>query len=172
MAKNDIMPWRSALGGHFKIERHRLTAAQTFEEGECVLLAAAGTITIAADAGDAATPTSLYGLAAEPAEGMATDAAGTTNPTNALRGIHPFDDISTEFITDNYSDAGAAFGDAAPDMANIGDTCGIALIGGIWGVELVSDNENFLIIDVLDSDKSTPTTGTDGTWVVFRRIMA
>ena len=172
MAAHDIMPFRSAHGGTIKVESHHLTAAQTFHVGEGVALDATGTISLAADDADVTAPTALYGIAAENAEGMASNAAGTTNATNAVRGVWPFDDCAQEWITKNYSDGGAAFGDAAPDLANVGDTVGYAVIATVHGVQLVGTNEDWIITQVLDANKtSVGTSGGTGVWVVFKRIM-
>lgn len=181
MAARDIMPWRTPQGGTEKVETYHLQADETFHEGEVVRLDdASGLLEIAAHDPDVSNHTSAatagaVGIAAEPAEGMATDADGTTNPAFADRGVWIFTSTQ-EFITANYTDdedSNPFTNDATHAM--VGDEVGLVLntSGAVnqWGISENADttHSQFRITAVLDADRQPIRDAvTEATYVVFR----
>jgi hypothetical protein len=184
MAARDIMPWRSAGGGPgstVKVETYHLHPNQTFGEGEVVVLTEAnGQLAEAAHNPDVGNHTDAanagaIGISAEPAAGMASDAAGTTNAEWSDRGVWIFT-TDQEWITRNYTDdedGNAWTRDAI--HADIGDEVGLCLntsgAANEWGISENADttHKQFRITDVLDANKqSIKDATTEATWVVFR----
>lgn len=175
MAARDIMPWRAPLGGTTKVETYHLLADEVFVEGEVVHLdTGTGQLEEAADDPDITIHIDggAVGVAAEPAQGMATDAAGTTNPDFADRGVWIFT-LDQEFVTPNFSVADAAFDDALFAHVRIGQAVGLMRLAGPpiqWGVSLGAGNLQFRVTDILDANMQTiRDLTTDATYVVFRR---
>lgn len=176
MAARDIMPWIAA-GEQHPIPMHfPLAAAQTFNEGDVVRVQAAGTlIESATDPADA----DIIGIAAERGD--------TTNADNLGQYRTPFgqfvdgdvavanDPIAVwmpsptrRWRTRNFTVAGAAFGDVAPVATDIGDELGLALIGGVWGLDQAAANNICRVSDVLDRlGISITLSGGAGVEVVF-----
>ena len=115
MAARDIMPWRSAGGGPgstVKAATYHLHPARTYLQGEVLVLTDAnGQLALAGhdpdvsnhtDAGGAGVAGAV-GVAAQPAEGLATDGAGTTNAEWEPRTVWIFVP-EQEWITPNYTD--------------------------------------------------------------------
>ena len=176
MAARDIWPIRSAgggPGGTVKVETYHLYTDQTFHEGEIVALGAAtGQLVLAAhdpDVSDHTDAAGAVGIAAEPAEGMAADAAGVTNPAYANRGVWIFTS-EQEWITPNYStDDGQAWSAVAPLHANIGDPVGLSIIATVHGISSGTGFTQFRVTDILDANMNPiRDQATVGTYTVFR----
>lgn len=162
MAKNDIRVWRPVELG---TTAYPLTTGQTFEEGEVVTVAAAGTLS---EAGD--DPTVVAGISMASSQGKTATGANGARPNGTL--VQIYKPVSGQlFITDNFATDGAGT-DTAPDLTNVGDTAGFTLASGVWSVDTGTVNHHVEIVAVLDSnrqplgDTTVRTTGT-GTSVVF-----
>ena len=184
MSARDIMPWRSAGGGPgstVKVETYHLLENETYGEGEVVVLTdGGGLLTEAATNPDVgnhtdAAVTGAVGISAEPAAGMASDSAGTTNAQWSDRGVWIFTS-DQEFITRNYTDGvyNAAWTRDAIH-SDVGDEVGLLLnaSSGVneWGISENADttHQQFRITDVLDADRQSIRDATTvATWVVFR----
>ena len=184
MAARDIMPWRSAGGGPgstVKVETYHLHPNRTYLLGEVLVLTEAnGQLALAAHNPDVgnhtdAAVTGAIGIAAEPAQGMATDASGTTNAEWAPRGVWIFTS-DQEWVTRYYTDD-VVTNDFTHDAvhAHIGDEVGLCLntFGAVdhWGISNNGDttHQQFRITDVLDAEKQRIADATtEATWVVFR----
>lgn len=179
MAARDIMPWRAPLGGTTKVETYHLLAAQTFLEGEVVRLdSGTGQLEEAATNPDLTVHIDggTVGVACDPAEGMATDAAGTTNAAFARRGAWIFT-MDQEFITPNFSVAGTAFNDADFLHIRTGQAVGLLRVAGPpiqWGIALATvTNLQFRVTSIMDARRQEILDlTTDATWVAFRRETA
>ncbi|MCP4113854.1 MAG: hypothetical protein GY737_00335 [Desulfobacteraceae bacterium] len=180
MAKFDIMPFKSPLGGTYETRVGGMTASETFELGEPVMLVNAGTLTEPIDDG---TPWPIAEADSGGEIGIACFGPGhnsNTNPkTNAA--FASDDEIAywpanqgTIFITKNfYSDATTA---ASPALTDIGESYEItsATVATVenWGVVQAAATEGTdvqaIILDVLDTNKSPiRDTGKTGVYVIF-----
>ena len=174
------MPWRSPQGGTTVVQPYSLLADEDFLEGEVVRLdTATGQLEEAADDPDINLHLDggAVGVAAEPAEGMASDADGTTNPGGARRGVWQFT-YDQEFITPNYNADGTAstlYDTTACTLAQVGETVGLMLNTNVanpgWGISLVCTNEQFRITGILDANRQPIMTlaAADTAFVTFRR---
>jgi hypothetical protein len=180
MAARDIMPWRSPLGGTTVVQTYALLNNETFDEGEVVRIdSGTGQLEEAANNPDITidVDTGAVGVAAEPAEGMAMDAAGDTNPGGAMRGVWQFT-TDQEFITPNYAildDAAVLYDVTACILTHVGTSVGLMLNTNVgnpgWGITSVATNEQFRITGILDARKQPIRTLAAATtaFVTFRR---
>lgn len=171
MAAYDIMPFRSSHGGHIGVETYQLAPSQTFNQGEPVLVDANGQLAIAADMPDPDLPTSVVGIAAEPAQGMATSATGVTNATDSPRSVFQLH-RDNEFITKNFGTTANSF-TGTMDQTNIGDIVNIEVNASVWGINSAGGgtNRDFVVTQVLDANKNPVTGSATGTYVVFRKLV-
>ena len=184
MAARDIMPWRSAGGGPgstVKVETYPLHPARTYHEGEVLVLTEAqGQLAVAlinpdvsnhTDAG-AAGVAGAIGIAAEPAQGMASSGTGATNPEWQDRGVWIFTS-DQEFVTQNYTDevVANAWSNSALH-AVVGDECGLAVrADATWGISVNGEVtvQQFRITQVLNAARQPiKDAATVATFVVFR----
>ena len=180
MAARDIMPWRAPLGGTTVVGTHYLLDGETFHEGEVVHIdTGTGQLEIAADDPDINIDidTGAIGVAAEPAEGMATDAAGDTNPGGAPRSVWLFTH-DQEWITPNYAilgDESVLYDVTACILTHVGTTVGLMLNTNVgnpgWGITSVATNAQFRITGILDANRQPIRTLAAATtaFVTFRR---
>jgi hypothetical protein len=194
MARFNIMPFISPLGGTYETRWAPVTAAQTFDIGEPVGLVAAGTLSGAPEdtseivlADFAATGTSqpIWGIAAS-GPGTASSTADPSARVNtnwrtgaayATAAAIPFwpADQGNLFIARLASDTGAAY--VAPAVTDIGETyrivygtAGTPDVG--WCVEqtaaTVGTDCLALVTDVLDTNRISLIHNPNGTgvWVV------
>jgi len=178
MGLNDIRPYKQGLSSP-AMESYPLAAAGNFVAGNPVRLSLAGFLIECADA-----PTADNILGISQASGdidgsilAATIFPNITYPTTGADGFPNTGDMIPVAIpksetlwvvnADRFSVAGAAFGDVVPTVAHVGQACGIALIAGNFGVELVGVLIG-RVHDVLNADgKSVGSEGGTGVAVVF-----
>ena len=157
MAANDIRVYSGPGGPHARIQHVRRNASETFLRGEPVAINADGELTESAD--DPLAP-DLFGIAQEPKSASTlnwrTNAAYTTGDMTPV--VVP--DLTTYFVTDNYSSGGSAFDDVVPSAANVGDEAGLTVLSGVWGIDISATNNTCRIIDVLNGQgRSVQETG-------------
>lgn len=175
------MPFAGPHGPHAGVKWYPLTAGAVFQEGEPCLLLDAGTVD------DVATPVTsnddIVGFAA--GTGDTTDATGLGSfrvngfgqftpgtgaaATNDWIPVYAADNTS-EYITANFTEAGAAFGDVAPAQAHLNRDVGLIEIGDDWGINVAGAAPTFVarITRVLDADGVDVTlSGAAGVFVVF-----
>jgi hypothetical protein len=96
-----------------------------------------------------------------------TDAVMVENATIPVIVARP----GVQFITSNFSNAGSAFGDAAPAVADLGEEVGLSLIGADWGIDQASAVDTCRLLDVLDANfESVQDSGGTGVYVVFEMV--
>ena len=147
-----------------------LAAGQTFENGEIVVVGAAGTL---AEAGD--DPAVVAGISIGSSQGLVANASPINLSTIATGTLIPFyKPVSGQlFKTDNFATDGAGTA-ATPAVTTIGDTAGFTLAGApaAWSLDTGAANAHVEVVDVLDSrghsvgDTTIRTAGT-GVTVVF-----
>ena len=156
MSARDIMPWNSAHGGTYRTTRGFMQASETFFVGEPVTIDAGGEI---AQCATEPTQGSVFGIAAI---GPGSD-GNITNPRTGTTTWSEGESIPVwvpepgmQWITSNYTQ-GTAFDDVPPTIAVIGDAAGLALIGGVWGIDQTptANDATCRIIDILDDMKNT-----------------
>lgn len=181
MAARDIMPWKSPLGGSYEVRYAGMTAAQTFDVGEPVVVVTAGTVTEATAAGWVVTDFTTAGSSAMQG-GIACNGpgAGNINPdtgiayaTNDKIAFWPLNQ-GILFITDNFyaTGASAAGGATTPLVTDIGESYELSSDGTVWVVEQTAaapgTDVQARIVDVLDTNKAPiRITGQTGVYVVF-----
>ncbi len=163
MAKNDI-EFHLATGHGPVRTGYPLAASATFEQGDVLAIAAAGTVD---EAGD--DPVTVAGIAAV----QSTDSDGTSLATGTMVPINRGSDDElyrcNQFATDG---AGTT---VVPTQANaIGALAGFTTTGGVWFVDTGTANLHVRIDDVLDSAGNS-VTGNNvdvgaGATVVFRFV--
>ena len=160
MAKNDIRPSRPSSGGTQHITAYPLTTGQTFEEGEVVVVAAAGTLSEAAD-----DPATVAGISAGGSQGRNT-AGGLSVSTRPDGTMIPIYTATDEQVFETYNLATDGAGTlVTPTLAHVGDNAGFTLNGGQWSVDTGAGNEHVEIIEVLDvngaplGDQNSRTVG-------------
>jgi hypothetical protein len=168
MAKNDIRPFRSPLGGSTGLSAYPLAASQTFEDGEPVV-ASSGAL---AEAGD--DPSEILGIAAASSQGKTANGADGVRPTGTLIQVVTGENNQL-FISDMFATDGAGTA-AVPTQANaVGVQGGLTLTGGNWYVDTGAANAILEIESVLDADgfmlgdPAVPQVGA-GVSVVFRLL--
>lgn len=165
MAKNDIRPFRAASGGTNTLSAFPLAASQTFEEGEPVVVQAAGTL-----AECATNPGTVAGISAGSSQGKTSTGDDGTRPTGTMIQVYSPTDEQL-FVTQNFATDGSGTA-ATPDQTHVGDLAGFTLTGGDWYVDTGASNDHVEIVAVLDGngqpvgDSTVRTAGT-GVSVVF-----
>ncbi len=171
MSRHDIMPFRSALGGHTQLATGVIDATEDYEEGDVVVLNG----TDIEEAADEPAVETVW-IATQPSQGVAnyTTAAGTiaaANTAGITVGMYPFVQHD-EYITENFaSDDDTSFTDT-PDEDDVGTVASLRTDGTLWGVcnHASSSNLDFVITRVLDVEgRDVSRSGETGTQVVFRR---
>ena len=182
MAKFDIMPFNSVLGGTYGVSWNQMTTGEVFETGEPVMVVTAGTLTEPTDNGAEVTVAQFQnGLGGIAAIGPG---AGNINPATGIA-FAALDDIAywpfgqgNQFITRNYFNDGATAA-VVPDQTDVGmhfqmvysATVGFSGDAGwglnetaaLSGVDLVC-----LVTEVLDAEKAPiRITGNTGVYLVF-----
>lgn len=183
MAKFDIMPHISPLGGTYEVRWGTMTASEVFDTGEPVMVVDAGTITEPTDnaaqwtvAQFTATGTTAFngGIAATgPGASNIDPATGAEYATGADVAYWPLNQ-GTLFITSNFFAAGAGSA-VAPAQTDVGEIYQITYgttdpIG--WGVEqtagVVGTDVVAKVAEVLDSlYRPIRLSGQTGVHVVF-----
>lgn len=161
MAKGDIRPFRSTLGGTDNILGLPQSSTATFSEGEPVRLNASGQLIECTD-----DPPYCAGIAAAPALTSATMGVSGTF-TAPVVGTLP----SQQFVCFNFATDGAGTA-ATPTLANaVGRRAGFTLASTTWSVDTGCANLFVTIDGVVDSVGrliNNPTTGAGtGFGVVF-----
>jgi hypothetical protein len=172
MARQDIMPADSPIGGHCRVLEFPLNASETFVEGEPVSVNADGEVTESADNPAAADIMGIAATGGDTTAGTGTIdfATGNIITTGAMVKVF-IPDQNTIFRTRNFTVAGVAFGDTAPAASNIGDEVGLTVIGGSWGLDVAGGTNTCRVIDVLDADgNSVMRSGATGVEVHFQII--
>jgi hypothetical protein len=178
MGFNDIRPYKY---GHNRpaLESYPLAAAGNFVVGNPVRLNAAGFLV---ECADAPVADNILGIAqaSGDVDGSILAAGIFPNITYPTTGSDRFPntgdmvpvaipDSDTLFIVnaDRFSEAGAAFGDVVPTAAHAGQACGIALIGGNFGIELAGVLIG-RVHEVLNANgRSVGSEGGTGVAVIF-----
>lgn len=178
MAARDIMPWRSVLGGTYRVKWAPMTASEVFETGEPVGVVAAGTLTEPVGATTSVVvgdfENGLGGIAViGPGAGNINPATGDAFATGDDVAYWPFGD-GNEFITDNAFATGDTTTAHVPVQADVGThykmnqaaaatAWGIEVTAALPGVDLVC-----LITEVLDVNKAPlRVSGGTGVYMVF-----
>jgi len=178
MARGDIMPFRTSLGGAARKYSARLDATADYDEGDAVAITAAGDLIESITEVDPAVPTETVGIAANASTDVArARTADKLLATAATNGEHnqyyAWADLDVEWITKNITADDDAVLDEVPLEAQIGDLCNLRTGSGLWGISVHAsgDHRVFQITDVLDARKnSVSTTGAAGVYALFRRL--
>jgi hypothetical protein len=168
MAANDIRVWNSPTGGHTRVRHYRVDAGQTFLRGEPVGVRDDGQLN---ECADPAAFGGIIGIALADAVvdttiDWRTSIAMVENATIPVA----LANMDTEFITSNFTNAGSAFGDAAPALADLGEEVSVDVISGVWGISQAGAAATQIarIMDVLDANfESVQDSGGTGVYVVF-----
>jgi len=164
MAKNDILPFRSPMGGHCKVTQYPIAASQSFEEGEPVFLDTGSSNQLTECVDEPQLETTLIGISAENAYGQDGSTALSANELVAVYDIG----ITTEYITKNYSTAGVGVAVAITGAIR-GTLGGLMLNGGTWFVDTAAGtNKTVIITDVLDANLAPVTGSTSGTYILVK----
>ncbi len=165
MAKGDIGIFNQVDGG---TTAYPITTGQTFEDGEVVFVAEAGTLSEAAD-----DPAVVAGISMGSSLGRTVGVPGHNSETVADGTmIAIYKPVSGQtFKTENLRVSSAV---TVPTLAHVGDTAGFDKFanGTRWGIDTAKANTHVEIIDVLDSNGQSlgsaneRTVGT-GVTVVF-----
>ena len=162
MARQDILHY-SANNGVPEMRAFPVTAGQSFQQGEPVVVVAAGTLSECAD-----DPPSVDGIAAH----RSTDVDGTdlgVGTPITVYGIAP----GQTFKTKNFATDGAGT-TTAPALTNVGDLAGFDLSGGNWFLDTGQNNLITQIVGVRDAagnDLGNPNVLPGaGVWVLFQFI--
>lgn len=173
MAKFDIMPFASSLGGTPRLVSVRLDATAAYEVGDVVAIAAAGDLAEAADEPDVTT--SLTGVAAVSAADVASR-VGLSLADAATAGHQAqfwIFDLDAEFITDQITADDDTTLDEVPLESQIGDLANLRLGSGEWGLSVHASGANraFAITRVLDANKEdVGKSGNAGVFAIFKRV--
>ena len=156
MAAYDIMPWNSAHGGSYRTTRGFMNAGEVFFVGEPVKINGDGEIE---ESDDPPTAPQLFGIATigpGDAGTITNKRTGTTTWSEGEEIPVWVPEPGMQWITSNYTQ-GTAFDDVPPTIAVIGDAAGLALIGGVWGIDQTptANDATCRIIDILDDMKNT-----------------
>lgn len=162
MARNDIRFFGTVDGSEPGKGYYPLTASASFDEGDIVVVAAAGGLGEAAD-----DPASVSGIAAM----RSTDADGSVVTTGTPITYYTTADANL-FVTNNFATDGGGTS-ATPTQANaVGAQAGLTRSSGTWSVDTGTANLLVRIEKVLDDkghDISDPlSVAGSGDAVVFR----
>lgn len=184
MAMNDILPYRSAHGGHEVVESYEILTAGFFAGEPVGLDNSSGAILECPADGTNPALAELLGIAMAPVGYTKNGTAVTTNwrtGVNFAAGDTVPVIIPTEttlFVTRNFTTAaGSGFNNAAPTQEIIGNAAGLVWISGSWGIEVGTlDVATCRIVDVLDDMRrsiqgtSKVLTTSDTYYVVFKIV--
>ena len=145
MARNDIRPFRPASGGTQNMVAYPLVAGQDFEEGEPVVVGAAGTL-----AECATNPATVSGISAASSQGKTSVGTDGTRPTGTMIQIYTPTDEQL-FVTQNLARDGAGTA-VTPLQTDVADLAGFTLASDVWYVDSGAVNQHVEIVAVLDSD--------------------
>jgi hypothetical protein len=147
LAKNDIRPSRPGSSGAQHLTAYPITTGQTFEAGEVVVVAAAGTLS---EAGD--DPATVAGIAAGSSQGKTAAGVDGSVPDGTMIPVYTATDEQV-FETRNFATDGAGTA-VVPTLAVVGDQAGFTFTGGVWSVDTGTANLHVEIIEVLDEQGS------------------
>ena len=181
MAYDDIQVFSTPGGGGPRIVHYGMDASETFGKGDVVVLAATGQIQEALGTGPLAEGLTGIAMGGPSGPGGITLTNPRTDTTYAENDRIPvaIPDMTSYFITKNFTTDESSFSDVAPTTANIGDACALVdLSAGTWGIDSGPDSgtETCRIHDVLNARKeSIVDTGetlaiTDTFWIVFQIV--
>ena len=141
MAAYDIMPF-SSPGGNPGRRAFPVTASQTFQAGEPVVLTAAGTLSECAD-----DPSALDGIAAH----RSTDVDGTDQGVGFQ--VTTYAPLRNQiFRCNNFATDGAGTA-VAPTLTDIGTLGGLTFLNSLdWVVDMGTANMILCIVGVQDSN--------------------
>ena len=142
MAKNDIRVFYPVEGG---TTAYPITTGMTFEDGEVVVVAGAGTLSEAAD-----DPATVAGISLGSSQGMTAALTVGTVPDGTMITIYK-PSSGQLFATDNFATGGAGVA-VVPTLAVVGDVAGFSLIAGVWSVDTGTANVHVEVTDVLDAN--------------------
>lgn len=160
MSRQDILHF-SSPDGVTGLRAYPVTASQSFQQGEPVVVGAAGTLGECAD-----DPASVTGIAAH----RSTDVNGTDLGVGSQITVYtagPNDTFKTRrFATDGSGTA------ATPTLTNVGEFAGLDFSGGVWTLDTLKNNLICEITGVRDSagnNLSDPNILPGaGLWVLFK----
>ena len=168
MARNDILPYTSSMGGHCRVEEYPLEAGADFLVGEPVYVNGAGQVE---HSNDPAIVTEFTGIAA-------TDGVeGTT--LNFETGLALADgdmvkiyipDFDQRWITPNYATGGAGVV-VTPTIADVGLVIGLFENATNWTIDSGAATTNIIgrVLTILDADGADiARSGGTGTQVIFQ----
>ena len=162
MSKQDIRHF-TAPNGAVDTKSFPVTAGQTFQQGEPVVISAAGTAGECTD-----DPSVIDGIAAH----RSTDVNGTDLGVGTQITIYA-PGSGQVFISRRFARDGAGTA-VAPALTDVGDLAGFDLSGGIWSVDSGQDNLLVQITGVQDAagnNLSDPNVLPGaGVWVLFEFI--
>ena len=160
MSRQDILHF-SSPDGVTGLRAYPVTASQTFQQGEPVVVIAAGTLSECAD-----DPSSVTGIAAH----RSTDVNGTDLGVGTPITVYTAGPNDT-FKTNNFATDGAGTA-AVPTLTNVGELAGLDLSSGVWTLDTDQNNLICEIVGVRDAagnDLSNPNVLPGaGLWVLFK----
>jgi len=184
MAAYDFMPFKSPLGGIYEVRHAGITAAQTFDVGEPVVIVDNGTVTegtadgwLVADCAATTAQSVQGGIACwGPGAGNLNPETGIAYAVNDTVAYWPWNQgilfitrLAVNFRATGAAAAGAA---AAPLVTDIGESYEMSSNGTNWAIERTAaapgTDIQADIVDVLDAQK-TPIrlSGNAGFYAVF-----
>ncbi len=181
MAHDDIQIHSSQGGVTPRVAYFGMDASEAFSKGDVLTCANTGQVQEAVDTG--VTAPGLTGIALQGSVGP----SGTTylNPKTGVAYVEndaigvALMDRGTLWKTQNYTEAGSAWNEAAPSRASIGDTGGLLSLGGVWGFDSgeATDAATLRLMDIhnskgesiQDTGETLTATATDY-WVIFQVV--
>ena len=180
MAYDDIQ-LLSSPGWAPRVVYYGMDASEAFSKGDVLTLASSGQVQEALTTG--VTAPGLLGISMGGGVGpggitINNPRTGTTYAENdQIPVIIP--DSNTFFITENYTVAASAYQDTAPTVADMGATCSLMSISGVWGLDIGEDADEATcrIMDILNVRKESirdtgETLATTDTYFIVFQIVA
>ncbi len=164
MAEFDIMPYKSANGGHFVIQVGRVDATASYLQGEIVAFDTDGSVIESGDEPD--TTNAAPGTAGAMGIAMAGAASlGTSMSSDGTQATAETEGVQMPFVrfnrSDEYAVQAARFTEAndttfdgAVAGSDIGDICSLRTDGTDWGIctNASSASRFFRIIKLIDAN--------------------
>lgn len=185
MSEFDVMPYKSASGGHSQMGSNTIHASEVFHRGDPVAIDADGFIEEALDepiAGGTGEPNStaatgnIVGICAANTASLIAFSSDGTQATANSEGIQvPYYELhrGDQFVLPaaRFTEADDTTFDGTVASTNVGDLCSLRTGTTDWGVciHTSSSNRDFRIVKVLDADgKDAVASGATITDIVIR----